>query len=304
MEHLRRECLNYLSVERGLSENTLKAYGRDLSDYLSHLRKKGILSPDDVSSVTIRDYLSRLRNRDSSPATITRKLAAVKTFHKFLVREGVTDKLPVADFRSPKIPRKLPRVLRVDQVELLLDQPKGSKPTALRDKAILETLYGAGLRISELLSLDVDDVDFEEGYVRCFGKGSKERIIPLGSHALRAISEYIKCGKPILCKKCPTPALFVNARGKRLTRQGCWRILKDYALQAGFKEIHPHVLRHSFATHLLEAGADLRAVQEMLGHAKISTTQIYTHVTREHLREVYMQAHPRARMTLREKTID
>ncbi|HAW60132.1 MAG TPA: site-specific tyrosine recombinase XerD [Actinobacteria bacterium] len=304
MEHLLRECLNYLAVERGLSENTLKAYGRDLSDYLKYLRKRGILSPDDVSSKITRDYLSRLRNGGSSPATIARKLAAVKTFHKFLVRERVTDKLPVADLRSPKIPRKLPRVLRVDQVELLLDQPKGSKPIALRDRAILEALYGAGLRISELLSLDVDDVDFEEGYIRCFGKGSKERIIPLGSYALRAISDYIKRGRPIFCKKHPDSALFVNTRGKRLTRQGCWKILKGHALRAGFREIHPHVLRHSFATHLLEAGADLRAVQEMLGHAKISTTQIYTHLTREHLREVYMQAHPRARVTSRGKTID
>jgi len=294
MEELIREYLNYLSVERGLAQNTIQAYGGDVYGYMSFLRDRGISSPDEISRTDIINFLASLKGR-LSPSSVSRKVAAIKTFHKFLVREGLTENFPTLDLRFPKTSKKLPFVLSVEEVEMLLTQPKGQHPLKLRDKAILEVLYASGVRVSELVAMDVDDVDFKEGCVRCMGKGSKERIVPLGTYALEALSNYVRQGRPKLVKALHIPVLFVNARGRRLTRQGCWNILKKYAIQVGLKNIHPHTLRHSFATHLLEAGADLRAVQEMLGHAFISTTQIYTSLTRQDLKEIYLETHPRAR---------
>lgn len=294
MKDFLRQYLNHLTVEKGLSPNTLDSYARDLESYLQFLAGKGIVIPEDVTRQVIVGFLESLQSRDYSATSIKRKVSAIKGFHKFLVREGLTQNLPSAELATPKIPRRLPKTLTVSQIENLLSCPQGNAPVALRDRALLETLYGSGMRVSELTTLDTGDVDFIRGFVRCFGKGSKERLVPLGSFALEALAEYIRKGRPDLLKRYTEQALFVNARGKRLSRKGAWLLVKKYAEQAGLK-LHPHSLRHSFATHLLEGGADLRAVQEMLGHASISTTQIYTHVSREHLREVYLTTHPRAR---------
>jgi len=295
VKDLLRNYLNYQSVEKGLAKNSIAAYKRDLTNYLEFLEKINISSADKIDYQTVLDYLTKLKKKGLAPSTISRNVAAIKTFHKFLVQEGVTENFPTVNIKFPKVPRKLPKVFSVDEIVKLLEQPHGQVPASLRDKAILEALYGAGIRVSELVHLNVDDIDFESGYIRVFGKGSKERIVPVGSYALEAISEYIKKGRIKLIKGHHSEALFLNQHGKRLTRQGCWKILNKYAKQAGLENIHPHSLRHSFATSLLQAGADLRSVQEMLGHADISTTQIYTHVTREHLKEVYMLTHPKAR---------
>lgn len=290
------EFLNYLMVERGLAENTLRAYRRDLSKYTRWLKSKKI-SFDEVASSDITNFMEYLRKRGLSAVTLKRNLAAVKVFHKFLVRDRFTDNLPTVGLKTPKVPQRLPRVLSVEEVEKLLSKPVGKTPTVLRDKAMLELLYASGMRASELVALDLYDLDLETDYVRCFGKGSRERMVPFGSHARKALASYLGKARPQLTqgKRRSTSALFVNARGGRLSRQSCWKILKRYADLAGMKGVYPHVLRHSFATHLLEAGADLRFVQEMLGHASISTTQVYTHVSRRHLKEVYMEAHPRAK---------
>ncbi len=290
------EFLNYLSVEKGVAANTLKAYERDLNSYLQFIAVRGIEDIDNLKRLDIIDFLSFLKKSGYSPSTISRKLAAIKSFHKFTVREGFVSKLPTSELHSPKLIKRLPIVLTVEEVTRILEQPKGYEPLTLRDKAILELMYATGMRVSELIGLDTDDIDKESGTVRCFGKGSKERYIPIGSYALEATNTYLERGRPRLIKKTRPSALFLNARGKRLSRQGCWKIFKQYIEQSGIsKKVYPHSLRHSFATHLLEAGADLRAIQEMLGHAFISTTQVYTKLTRQDLKEIYMETHPRAR---------
>lgn len=296
MDDLLREFLNYLEVEKGLAENSIKAYKRDLVRYLDYLKKKSINSLEEVDHSFITSYLDYLKKRNLSSASIARAVASLKTFHKFLVREGFTKSYPAADVSFPKKPKRLPYVLSVSQIELLLKQPEGETPTCLRDKAMLEVLYGGGLRVSELTSLEADDVDFKAGYLRCLGKGSKERVIPLGNYALTALKDYLaKRGE--LTRKTQCTTLFVNARGRKLSRQGAWKIIKKYVKKAKLEGVYPHSLRHSFATHMLQGGADLRAVQEMLGHAYVSTTQIYTQVNRESLKEIYFETHPRAKRT-------
>lgn len=286
---------NYLTVERGFSLNTLKAYKHNLCQYMKFLQEKRITDFADVNRRDIVMYLAKLKHDGRASSTVAQSIASIRTFHKFLLREKFSETLPTAELELPKKPKLLPDVLSIQEVELLLAKPSGSEPAKLRDKAILELLYGTGIRVSELTALDVSEIDLELNFIRCYGKGSKERIVPLGSYAKEALSAYLQHGRPLLVKKCVTAALFVNTRGGRLTRQGCWQIVKEYARQAGLKKIHPHSLRHSFATHLLEGGANLRAVQELLGHTFISTTQIYTHVSREHLHKVYLDSHPRAR---------
>lgn len=296
MEDLIRDFLNYLLVEKGVSENTLKAYENDLKSYAEYLRNHGFTDIGELKRLDIVDYLSKLRELNYSASSTSRKLAAIKSFHKFLLREGFSKELPTAELRSPKLSKRLPVVLSVSQVEKILAQPSGQESAALRDKAILELMYASGMRISELVGLDLDDVDSETGSVRCMGKGSKERFVPVGSYAVAAVVNYVEKGRPKLAKKRRPTALFLNARGQRLTRQGCWKIFKQYVAKTGIKKkVSPHSLRHSFATHMLEAGADLRAIQEMLGHAFISTTQIYTKLTRQDLKEIYMETHPRAK---------
>jgi integrase/recombinase XerD len=295
MENFVNEFINYLAVERGLAKNTLESYGRDLRQYYAYLGNGQIDAVKQVNRATILTYLEQLQTKGRAVSTISRNLAAIKSFYQFLVRERYLDKDPAANLESPKLEKKLPRILTINEVEELLKQPNSFLPAGMRDKAMLELLYATGIRVSELISLNISDVNLDMGYIKCYGKGSKERIVPLGSIAAKCVQEYVTRGRGKLVRTYDEPALFVNHHGNRLTRQGFWKIIKKYAHEAHItKEITPHTLRHSFATHLLENGADLRSVQEMLGHADISTTQIYTQVTKNRLKEVYEKAHPRA----------
>ena len=296
--------LDHLTVERGLSGHTVSAYRRDLDRYARYCTQRGVDDAAWAEEDLVSGFVAHLSEARHGPdgtvpyhaSSIARALAAVRSFHRFLILEGDTDRDPSAGVVRPKVPRNLPRPLSVDEVERILISPLGAGPATLRDRALLETLYGAGLRISELVGLDVDDVDLERGSVRVVGKGDKERLVPLGRYAKEAISAYLTAGRPGLASKTTRSALFLNARGGRLTRQGCTKVLKRCVARAGIrKRVSPHTLRHSFATHLLEGGADVRVVQELLGHASVATTQIYTLVTQQHLRDVYFSAHPRAR---------
>ena len=295
MEVYVNEFINYLAVERGLAQNTLESYGRDLRQFHSYLQNSQMDILRDSNRNTILTYLNNLQNKGRAVSTISRNLAAIKSFYQYLVRERYLEKDPAANLESPKLEKKLPKILSIQEIEELLKQPNSLMPTGLRDKAMLELLYATGIRVSELISLNISDINLDMGYIKCFGKGSKERIVPLGSIAAKCVQEYISKGRNKLVRTYEESALFVNHHGNRLTRQGFWKIIKKYAQEANIlKDITPHTLRHSFATHLLENGADLRSVQEMLGHADISTTQIYTHVTKNRLKEVYDKAHPRA----------
>ena len=295
--------LDHLSVERGLSRNTLDAYRRDLARYGRFLAEQGVSDPAKAGEPETAAFIQHLSESEYAPgkayrpSSVARTLAAVRSLHRFLLREGDTAADPAEGVARPKVPRNLPRPLTVDEMASLVAAPgDDGRPVALRDRAILETLYGAGLRISELVGLDVDDIDLEEGSVQAMGKGSKQRIVPLGRYAVRAVESYLVRGRPTMAAARSGPALFLNQRGGRLTRQGCTNIIKAMAKRAGIrKRVTPHMLRHSFATHMLEGGADVRVVQELLGHASVATTQIYTLVTKDRLREVYFDAHPRAR---------
>lgn len=299
------EFVSYVRFERGLADNTVEAYRRDLAVWARYCRSKR-LQITNISNRDVTDYLQRLRDGRGpaaspySPSSVARMLVALRGFFKFLVREGHLDADPTAKVESPKKPRSLPKAILLEEVEELIEMP-GTDVLGRRDRGILETLYGAGLRISELVGLDVDDVDLESGTILVrSGKGSKGRRVPVGRKARGALKAYLTVSRPELmthAKRAQTKgALFLNARGTRLTRQGCWKLLKGYATQAGLgSRVSPHTLRHSFATHMLDAGADIRVVQELLGHASLSTTQVYTLVSDRRLREVYYSAHPRAR---------
>ena len=297
--------LDHLAVERGLSGNTVDAYRRDLRRYVSFLSSWGIQDVPGVTDEAVGAYVVQLTSSTHDdgllyrPASIARMLSAVRSFHRFELREGVTDHDPTVGIVTPKLPRSLPRPLSVEDVTRLLEAPD-ARPVGQRDRAILELLYGAGLRISELTGLDVDDVELEEGSVRVLGKGGKERDVPVGRYAREAVSAYLARGRPGFATTRSRAALFLNQRGGRLTRQGVSDLVARHVHAAGIRRrVTPHTLRHSFATHLLEGGADVRVVQELLGHASVATTQIYTLVTKEHLREVYFTAHPRARRPTR-----
>jgi integrase/recombinase XerD len=295
--------LDHLAVERGLSEHTLSAYRRDLRRYVAFLTHRDMLEPGAVEEATVRSFVASLsastHGPDDTPyraTSVARTLSAVRSFHRFLLREGLTDRDPAIGVPQPRLPRSLPRPLPVEDVRRLLEAPDEGSPAGLRDRAILELLYGSGLRISELTGLDVDDLDLEEGSVRVLGKGGKEREVPLGSFGRDAVGAYLTRGRPALASVATRGAVFLNARGGRLSRQSCARLLGRYVRLAGIeRHVTLHTLRHSFATHLLEGGADVRVVQELLGHASVATTQIYTLVTARHLREVYEESHPRAR---------
>ncbi|MGD6781375.1 site-specific tyrosine recombinase XerD [Sutcliffiella horikoshii] len=296
MQDQLKDFIHFLVVEKGLASNTVVSYERDLKSYLLYLSKvEEITSLDAVSRSTIIQFLKFLTENGKSSKTIARHIASIRSFHQFLLREKVTTQDPTVHIDRPKQEQKLPQVMSVEEVQALLDSPDTSKVFGMRDKAMLELLYATGMRVSELISMNLSDVHLTMGFVRCIGKGNKERIIPLGTMAQNAITNYIEESRSQLLKKKTTDALFVNLYGNRLTRQGFWKILKKLTKEAGIeKELTPHTLRHSFATHLLENGADLRAVQEMLGHADISTTQIYTHVTKTRMKDVYSMFHPRA----------
>jgi integrase/recombinase XerD len=296
--------ISVLSVEKGFSNNTLDAYKNDLTQFTEFLRKQAAredkqkLTWEGVDRSMILDYLVALRERSYAPATMARKVAAIKSFFNFLVSEGTLKKNPTEGISGPKVGKALPKAISVEEVELLLEQPdKVNTPEGKRDKAMLELLYATGMRVSEMVSLNVRDVNLKAGFVRCFGKGSKERIVPIHSKAIKAVKTYLDDARPRLLGSTGETALFLNRRGQRLTRQGFWLILKGYAEKAGIEaDITPHVLRHSIATHLLHSGKmNLRELQELLGHANISTTQIYTHLTTEHLKRVYESSHPRAK---------
>ena len=295
MERILKDFIYYLSVERGLADNTLDSYQRDLKKYLQFLKKHGINDYHGISRTHISQFLLEQKEKGLAPSTLTRNLASIRSFYNFLLREQIIQENPAAELESPRAEKKLPRVLSFKDMERLLEQPKTGEAIGLRDKAMLELLYATGIRVSELVSLSLNNVNIKMGFLRCDGKGNKERMIPLGSVAIKSLQDYLQYGRNKLIKQKDEKALFINQHGKRLTRQGFWKILKKYALKAGIStEITPHTLRHSFATHLLENGADLRSVQEMLGHADISTTQIYTQITRRKIKQIYDQTHPRA----------
>ena len=304
-KHLQR-FLDHLAVERGLSEHTIAAYRRDLERYARFLRDRGITDARRVDERAVAAHVAAVSSSthgEGKPyraTSVVRALSSVRAFHRFLLRDGKISSDPTAAVIRPKLPRSLPKPLSVDDVARVLAHPDRSAK-GLRDRAVLETLYGAGLRISELVGLDVDDVDLEEGSVRVLGKGGKERDVPIGRYARDSISAYLTRVRPQIATTRSRSALFLNLRGGRLTRQGCTGILQQHVVGVGItKRVSPHTFRHSFATHLLEGGADVRVVQELLGHASVATTQVYTLVTREHLREVYFTSHPRARATRRD----
>lgn len=294
--------LHYLSAERGSSKNTIDAYRNDLTGFVKFLNTDGAASGDPAKSVTrdsINGYIGDLNERRYAKATVARKVAAVKSFCAFLLDHGDLRSNPAAQVDSPRAPKPVPKPMTTEEVDSLLQEPrKYESPEAVRDAAMLELMYATGMRVTELVSLNMDSLhtDPPPAWVRCLGKGSKERTIPVHEHAVEALMSYLDDGRPALLKNRPHQALFVNRRGERLTRQGFWLILKGYAKSAGIEShVTPHTLRHSFATHLLRGGASVRDVQELLGHANVSTTQVYTQLADEHLREVYENVHPRAK---------
>jgi integrase/recombinase XerD len=296
-EHLVLDFLAYLEFERGLSRNTLEAYRSDLLQFGRFLEARGV-GTSTVTAQEVGDFLAALAGtggRSASAATIHRKAACLRSFYRHLRREGVVDGDPTASLTAPRRGRKLPQVLTRGEVDRLLSCPSGTEPTDLRDRALLELMYACGLRASEAIGLDVADVDVEEGVLRARGKGAKERVVPVGRAAREATRRYLERGRPALVGVRPEARLFVNFRGAALTRQGLYKIVRRHALAAGLEDrMSPHTLRHTFATHLLAGGCDLRSVQEMLGHADVATTQIYTHLSSERLKDVYFRAHPRA----------
>lgn len=287
--------LEYLQVEKGYSPHTVAAYRNDLQKFFCYLKTKGLTELSAVSRDQLAAYIFSLRKNSASGATIARQIASLRGFFRFLCLENVLKFDPSVNLETPKLAKKLPRVLSTLEMDKLLSDPSDMNPLSLRDKAMLELLYATGMRVSELVNLDLKLVDLEIGYVRCTGKGDKERLIPLGRVAARWIKAYLEYGRPHLLKKKTLNAVFLNNIGGRLTRQGFWKIIKKHAQNRGITtDITPHTLRHSFATHLLANGADLRSVQELLGHADVATTQIYTHLTKSRLKEVYDKTHPRA----------
>jgi integrase/recombinase XerD len=298
-EHLVLDFLAYLEFERGLSRNTLEAYRSDLLQFGAHL---GGRDPLGVAHSDLAAFVAALATGDGdrrpvAPATLQRKVACLRSFYRHLRREGLMDEDPTAHLKAPRQSRRLPQVLSRDEVARLLDQPKGTGAAALRDRALLELMYACGLRASEAIDLETTDLDLETGVLRARGKGAKERLVPVGSAAARALELYLSRGRPRLVGDRLEPRLFVNQRGRGLTRQGLYKIVQRHAAAAGLAEkMSPHTLRHSFATHLLAGGCDLRSLQEMLGHADIATTQLYTHLSAERLKDVYFDAHPRARV--------
>jgi integrase/recombinase XerD len=298
-----RGYLDHLTVERGLAPNTLASYRRDLRRYLAHLASRGVEDPGAVAEADVSSFLVALREGDGEhpPLAATsagRAVVAVRGLHRFLLREGLATADPARGVRPPAPPKRLPKAISVEDVEALLTAAGADEtPRAVRDRALLELLYGCGARISEAVGLDLDELDIEQGVVRLLGKGSKERVVPVGSYAREAVQAYLVRARPALAAAGKgSPALFLNSRGGRLSRQSAWTALRAAAQRAGItREVSPHTLRHSFATHLLDGGADVRVVQELLGHASVTTTQVYTLVTVDRLREVYATAHPRAR---------
>ena len=288
------EFLNFMAVEKGSSLNTLEAYSRDLRRFAAYLRGKEVVAPGDVDPGQLVAFLGTLKKAGLSATSINRNLAAIRGLYRYLLRSGHIPENTLTKVSLAKAWMRLPDTLSLQEMEELLQKPDDTKPQGLRDKAMLELLYATGLRVTELLTLTVNDLNWQVGCLTATGKGRKERIVPVGKAAVATLRRYMDESRPLLLKGKKTDILFVNRRGGGLTRQALWKMIKKYAILAGLqKKVHPHTFRHSFATHLLEGGADLRAVQVMLGHADISTTQVYTHVTRERLKEIHRKYHPR-----------
>ncbi|GAK55981.1 tyrosine recombinase XerD subunit [Candidatus Vecturithrix granuli] len=296
MQYILEMYLNYLAAIRGLSEHTREAYQRDVNQYLLFLQERAMTDLNQVQESDVVQYRAWLKNQHLSERSIARSISAIKGFHRYACDEGVVRHDPTMTLEAPKIGIHLPLVMSYDEVERLLAQPDESTVLGLRDKAMLETLYASGMRVSELITLRISHLHLKDGYVRCMGKGEKERIAPLGKAAVHYITQYLNGARDELIAARYTDYLFVNRFGKAMSRQACWKIIKKYLKQADLSQnISPHTLRHSFATHLLEHGADLRSLQMMLGHSDIATTQIYTHVSTRRLKDVYDQYHPRAK---------
>lgn len=286
-----QEFLSYLSVERGLAANSIAAYGQDLAHYRDYLARKKIAGPHQVKRNDIIQFLLKEKDRGLETASLARRLVAVKLFHRFLLKEGRLREDLTSVLESPRLWKKLPHFLSLPEVEKILEAPPAKKEAGVRDRALLEVLYATGTRVSEAAGLKTEDLNLESGFLKCRGKGGKERIVPLGKKSIASIRTYFA---KVRSKLPASEYVFVGSKGKPLTRQRVWQLVRQYARQAGIKKkITPHTFRHSFATHLLERGADLRIVQELLGHADIATTQIYTHVSRDHLKSVHAQFHPR-----------
>ena len=294
MKELIDTFLSYLSVERGLSNNTIISYREDLNKYLDFIKDSNIDALSKISKNNITSFMLNQKDKGIAANSIARRLAAIRMFHRFLARERILKEDPSTLIDSPKLWKRVPDTLTLNEVEALIAQPDVRSPQGVRDRAILETLYATGMRVSEAVTLKKDNVNLDIGFLRCIGKGDKERVIPLGKKAIASISRYLEVSRPKLLKEGKSEFLFVSRFGKMISRQSFWKIIKKYAKSARInKSMKPHTLRHSFATHLLERGADLRSVQEMLGHSNISTTQIYTHINKDRLKIVHKQFHPR-----------
>ncbi len=294
MHHLIDEYLNFMAVEKGASRNTIDGYSRDLNRYAGFIEERGVVEISGIETEDVIAYLASLHGQGLAANSVNRALAAIRGLYRYLLREKKVDHTPMAHIVLAKVWTRLPDVLSREEMALLLAQPGAETPADIRDSAMLELVYATGIRVSELIGLTVNSINWQVGYLVAMGKGEKERIVPVGQTAYERVKRYQEGARPLLLKGRASELLFLNRSGKGLTRQGFWKIVKKYAAKAGLdKAIHPHTFRHSFASHLLEGGADLRSVQIMLGHADISTTQIYTHVTRERLKEIHRKYHPR-----------
>ncbi len=294
MRDLLNRYLNHLLIEKGAAGNTLEAYGRDLNRYASFLEQRGIDNPRFVVPETVVEFLVQIKGEGLSANSMNRALAALRGYYKFLLQEKVVDQSPLANIELAKVWMRLPDTVSKEEMNLILSQPGEETPKAQRDSAMLELLYATGLRVSELAGLTMNSINWQVGFLTVMGKGGKERVVPIGKTAYDSVRRYVDEARPKLVKSRTTDVLFLNRFGGAFTRQGLWKIIIHYVRKAGLqKNVHPHTFRHSFASHLLEGGADLRAVQVMLGHSDISTTQIYTHVTRDHLTQIHRKYHPR-----------
>ncbi len=294
MEALIQKFINFLERDKRLSLNTLQSYRRDIEQYATYLQDLNLNNISNTNKTTVIAYLLHLQKKGRATSTISRNLASIRSLYQYMEKNKIIEKDPTSELESPKVEKKLPQILSTQEVELLLEQPKCVDLKGFRDKAMLELLYATGIRVSELISLNVSDINLEMGFIKC-NKGSRERMIPIGSIAVTSLQEYLNKARELLIQKNDEKSLFVNINGRRLTRQGFWKIIKQYKNQAKInKDITPHTLRHSFAAHLLENGADLRSIQEMLGHSDISSTQIYAQIAKNKIKEIYKKTHPRA----------
>ena len=288
------QFFHYLVVEKGLSKKTVEAYSHDLHRFVDYLHNKGIVDVRKTAKLDMRAFLLSLKRRNLSSRTMARNLVALRTFFRFLIQEGQVDVSPAEELESPSMTKKLPEILTLKEVERLLEQPNPQTLLGTRDRAMLEMLYATGMRVSELVQLPINQINVEGGFVLLYGKGAKERVVPIGGEAMKWATLYMRTARGKLAKGKESPFLFINRSGRGLSRQRFWRSIKEYGQKAGIrKRVTPHLLRHSFASHLLERGADLRSVQMMLGHSDISTTQIYTHVAGERLKKIHQRYHPR-----------